>query len=346
MATVPALAPFSKENNPAVRVLTNGYTLSNLRTVLSVAKQNKFGVVAVNQRSPYIVQATLEAAWQERSPVIMECAESEAEYCNMPPERMSDLIHDGIEAMIKKYGYTVPVVVHQDHVQKDLSLIDRSAKAGFSSCEVDLSRLPIEENIKGCVSVIEKMHPLGISVEVEEGEIGFAESLKDMENVENYYTKVEDALKLVEATMPEALAVFVGNGHGNYVVEPKIGYERITEIAKAVEPYNVQVVLHGGSGLPPEAFNKAIAAGAVKFNYATSVSDILFKHFPKELIAEMEAIGKEKNRPLRKVLKFVEAKVDALPASVLDAAKKEMTDHIKFMMREAFYSNGKAALYQ
>lgn len=346
MTSIPSIAPFTKENNPHLRVLEGGYVLYNLRTVLGVAQKNKFGVVAINQRSPYIIKATLEAAWQEHSPVIMECAESETEYCNMPPERMSDLIHDGISAMIKKYGYTVPVVVHQDHVQKDLSLIDRSAKSGFSSCEVDLSRLPMGENIKGSSEIVRKMHPLGISVEVEEGEIGFADALKDMENVEKYYTKVEDAVKLVQATKPDALAVFVGNGHGNYLEAPKIGYERIREISDAIAPYEVPVVLHGGSGLPPSEFNKAVAAGAAKFNYATSVSDILFKHFPKELIAEMEAIGKEQNRPLRKVLKFVESKVDALDVSILNSAMQEMTDHIKHMMREAFYSNGRAELYK
>lgn len=345
MSQLPAIASFSKANNPYLRVLKQGYTLSNLKTVLGVARKNKFGVIAVNQRSPYIIQASLEAAWQEKSPIILECAESEAEYCNMPPERMSDLVHDGIEAMIMKYGYTVPVVMHQDHVQKDLTLIDRSAKAGFSSCEVDLSRLPLEENIQGCQNIIRKMHPLGVSVEVEEGEIGFAEALKDIENVEKYYTKLEDALALVEATYPEALAIFVGNGHGNYVEKPKIGYDRIRDIAKAVERYDVSVVLHGGSGLPPSEFQKAVEAGAAKFNYATSVSDILFRYFTPEIKEEMERVAKEKNRPFRKVLKFVEDRVDALDESILDAAKKEMTDHIRFMMREAFYSNGKAALY-
>lgn len=342
---IPPIVPFSKDNNPYLRVLDGGYTLCNLCTVLRMAKKNKFGVVAVNQRSPYIVKATLEAAWQEHSPVIMECAESEAEYCNMSPERMSDLIHNGIAEMIKKYGYSVPVVMHQDHVQKDLSLLDRSVKAGFSSCEVDLSRLPMEENIKGSLEIVRKMHPLGISVEVEEGEIGFADALKDMENVEKYYTKVEDALKLVEATRPDALAVFVGNGHGNYLEAPKIGYDRIREISEAIALYGVPVVLHGGSGLPPAEFNKAVAAGAAKFNYATSVSDILFKHFPNDLIVEMERIGKETGRPLRKVLKFVEPKIDALSPEILNAAMQEMTDHIKFMIREAFYSNGKAGLY-
>ena len=319
--------------------------MSNLKTVLSVAKKNNFGVIAVNQRSPHIIDATLEAAWQAKSPVIMECAESEVDYCNMPPERMSDLIHDGISSKIKKYGYSVPVVIHQDHVQKNLELIDRAVKAGFSSVEVDLSRLSLEENIAKSAEVVKKMHPLGISVEVEEGEIGFAEALKDVEHVEKYYTRVADALKLVEQTRPDALAVFVGNGHGNYVVEPKIGFDRIREISEAVEKYGAPVVMHGGSGLQPDVFNKCVKAGAAKFNYATSVSDIFFKHFPPELVAEMEAIGKEKNKPLRKVLKYVEDKVDKIPAGVLETAKNEMTHHIMFMMEKAFGSNGKAALY-
>ncbi len=328
-----------------MRVLEGGYTLSNLHRVLPVARENHFGVIAVNQRSPYIIKATLEAAWAERSPVIMECAESEAGYCNMQPERMSDLIHDGIAEMMRKYGYSVPVVMHQDHVQKDLSLIDRAAKAGFSSCEVDLSRLPMEENIKGSSEIVTKMHPLGISVEVEEGEIGFASGLKDMQNVENYYTRVEDAYKLVDATRPDALAVFVGNGHGNYEVKPKIGYDRIREIDQAIAEFGVQVVLHGGSGLPPEEFRKAIAAGAAKFNYATSVSDIFFRNLPAELIAEMEETGKAQGKPMRKVLDQFEARIDALDAVILGRAMQEMTAHISMMMREAFLSSGKAKLY-
>ncbi len=346
MPNIPPISAFNKASNPNVRVLDDGYSVSNLHTVLAVARNNNFGVIAVNQRCPYIIDSTLEAAWQEKSPVIMECAESEADYCNMPPERLSDLIHDGISAMKKKYGYSVPVVIHMDHVQKDLTIIDRAAKAGFSSVEVDLSRLPLDENIAKSSEVVAKMHPLGVSVEVEEGEIGFAEALKDIEHVENYYTKVADARKLVEATRPDALAIFVGNGHGNYLVEPKIGFDRIKEVNEAIKEFGVPIVLHGGSGLKPAVFNKCIDAGAAKFNYATSVSDILFKHFPKELTDEMEAIGKEKNKPLRKVLKYVEDKVAKLDKSIVDAAKKEMTEHMRYMMREAFRSNGKAALYK
>ena len=314
MVQIPAIAEFSKQNNPHVRELEGGYTLSNLKTLLGNARSGKYGVVAINQRSKYIVEATLEAAWRVKSPVICEIAESEAKYCNMWPERLSDLVHEGIVKMHKKYGYYVPVCIHMDHVQKDLSIVDRAVKAGFSS------------------------------VEVEEGEIGFADALADPNvdaNIESYYTKVEDAKKLCELTNPDALAVFVGNGHGQYLKEPKIGFDRIREIAEAVNPLGVQVVLHGGSGLSPEVFNKAIDAGAAKVNYATSISDIFFAALPKNLIDEMDAKAVELKTARRKVLDLFETKIDALGNDILNGAVEAMVEHIMMMMEKGFRSAGR-----
>jgi len=342
--SIPAIAEFSKKNNPNARELEGGYVLSNLKTLLAKAREGKYGVVAINQRSKYVVEATLEAAWQAKSPVICEVAESEAKYCNMWPERLSDLVHEGISKMYKKYGYYVPVCIHMDHVQKDLSIVDRAVKAGFSSVEVDLSKLSVEENGAKCAEIITKLHPLGVSVEVEEGEIGAADALADPNidaNIEKYYTKVEDAKRLCELTSPDALAIFVGNGHGQYLKEPKIGFDRIREIAEVVNPMGVQVVLHGGSGLAIEVFNKAIDAGAAKVNYATSISDILFVSLPESFIAEMDAKAKELNTARRKVLYLFEEKMDALDKAVLQGAVDAMAGHIIMMMERGFRSKGR-----
>lgn len=343
--TIPAIAEFSKANNPHVRELEGGYTLSNLKELLSKAREGGYGVVAVNQRSPYIITASLEAAWQSKSPLICEIAESESVYCNMAPQRLSDLLHEGIAKMYEKYGYYVPVCLHMDHIQKDLATVDRAVEAGFSSVELDLSKFPVEENAEKCIPVIQKVHPMGVSVEVEEGEIGAAGALADPNidaNIENYYTKTEDAKKLCELTRPDALAIFVGNGHGKYLKEPKIGFDRIKEIADAVEPLGVHVVLHGGSGLSPETFNQAIEAGAVKINYATTVSDIFFDHFPDELLKEIDAKAEEMGKPRRKVLDLFQDKIDAIPAETLQAAIDEMSGHIIMMMTRGFKSAGKA----
>lgn len=345
MADVSQCAEFSKANNSHARVFSDGSVFYNLRELLGTAKEHHFGVPAINCRSKYIVEAVLTAAWEEKSPVILEIAESEQKYCNMSPERLSDIVCQKIDTMIEKYGYSVPVCLHMDHVQKDLTMIDRAIQAGFSSVEADLSKLPLDQNIAKSREVVAKAHPFGVSVELEEGEIGAADALADPNldaNIEQYYTKAADAARLAKEGGADAIAIFVGNGHGQYLKEPRIGFERIREVSEAA---GISVVLHGGSGLKPEVFRKAIECGAAKFNYATTVSDILFQNFPTEFLAEMDAKAKELNTARRKVLYLFEAKIDALPAEILEKAKRGMEEHIRMMMREAFLSSGKADLY-
>lgn len=343
---IEALRPFSPDINSYVRTLKNGYRVSNLQTVLSVADSHRFGVVATNIRSRWILNAVLRAAWTRHSPVILEIAESEVSYCDMTPSRLSDLAHDGIEKMIKEHGYSVPVVLHHDHIKKDVDgCMQRTIEAGFSSLLVDLSEKPLSENIAKCTEVAEKVHPLGISLEIEEGEVGAASALADPkveEHIQDYYTKVADAEKLVSAVRPEAISFFVGNGHGVYLKAPHIGWDRIKEITEMARPYGAYGVLHGGSGLTSEDFNRAIHNGACKFNYATALSDIWFKFFPKSLTEKMEAFAKEKGKPLRYILNYFLPEVEKLDHREAEAA---IEDHVGMMMEKAFLSAGKAGLY-
>lgn len=340
------LAPFDIGNNPNVRILEGGYKLKNLNELLSVADEHKFGIPACNGRSKWIVEAVLDAAWELHSPIIVEIAESETKYCPMPPAMLSDIVHEGIEKRIKKHGYSVPVCLHHDHIQKDVDgCVQRSIDAGFSSLEVDLSKHSMEENIKKCVEVKEKIYPLGMSLEVEEGEIGAAEALSDPnleKNIEDYYTKVEDAVKLAEGVKPDALAFFVGNGHGVYLKEPHIGYDRIKEICDRIRPMGVYGVLHGGSGIAPGMFKRSVDAGARKFNYATALQNIWFKHFPQDLLEAMQAKTEEENKPFRKVLYLFQDEVAKLDHS---EAIHELKTHLKMIIPEAFMCDGKAELY-
>lgn len=343
MSDVPA---FSKDVNPNARVLAGGYTLFNLRQLLSVADDNNFGIPACNVRHEDIGDAVLDAAWELKAPIILEIAESETGYCPMMPDKLSDYTHNAIEERIKRYGYAVPVCLHHDHIQKDVDgCVDRAIEAGFSSVEVDLSKKDLQENIKKCYEVAEKIHPLGISLEVEDGEIGAASALADPEmekNIEQYFTKLETAVKLVEAVKPEALAFFVGNGHGVYLKQPVLGYERIKEICDRIRSMDCYGVLHGGSGISPDMFQKAVDAGARKFNYATSLQNIWFKYFPESLTEKMEQTAKEDGRPFRKVLyKFV----DEVNKLDMTEAKNEIKEHMKMMLTEAFNTANRAELY-
>jgi len=265
----------------------------------------------------------------------------------MMPERLASFVYSTIDRMVEKYGYTVPVCLHHDHIQKDVdACVERTISSGFSSAEVDLSKRPLDENIALCKPVADKLHPFGISLEVEDGEIGNADALADpdVENtIANYYSKPEDCKKLIEETGADAIAFFVGNGHGNYLKKPIIGYDRIKEICDAVRPLGAYGVMHGGSGLTPENFNDCVKAGARKFNYATAISDVWFKYFPEDLLARMDARGEEQGKPRRKVLDQFEEEWDKIDFT---EAEKAMTDHIAMMMRDAFMCSGKADLYK
>ncbi|MBT5016483.1 class II fructose-bisphosphate aldolase [Candidatus Peregrinibacteria bacterium] len=344
---LPELAELNKQNNPHLRVLPSGFHAINLRQMMSVADKHNFGVVAINQRNKYIMRATLEAAWKTKSPVILEIAESETSYCNMLPERLSDFAHEIIQEMIDKYGYSVPVGLHHDHVQKDTEgCTQRSIEAGFTSILIDLSKLSLEGNIAGCQEIAKKIYPLGVDLEVEEGvvhSVGSEEAEKVAADVENYYSKVDDMHKLMAETGGTGASCFIGNQHGIYKEEnPRIGYDRLKEIADSIRPLGAYPVMHGGSGLKPEQFQILVNNGARKINYATSIQNIFFKHTPQELLDRMDAKGEEMGRPRRKVYMLFEEEFDQLDHT---AAVEEMTDHIAMMMTEAFNSADKAQYY-
>lgn len=104
-------------------------------------------------------------------------------------------------------------------------------------------------------------HDLGIDVEGELGHIGSA-----AEGVSQEYTDVKEAVRFVEETNVDALAVMVGTAHGHYRQAPVIATDRIREIAQATA---TPLVLHGGSGVPDDQMIQAVKAGIRKVNFGT-----------------------------------------------------------------------------
>lgn len=84
----------------------------------------------------------------------------------------------------------------------------------------------------------------GVSVE---GELGHIGSTKDEKWAD--YTEVADAVKYVEGTGIDALAIMVGTAHGHYAKAPVLAIDRIAEIHAATDAH---LVLHGGSGVPDD----------------------------------------------------------------------------------------------
>jgi len=62
--------------------------------------------------------------------------------------------------------------------------------------------------------------------------------------------------------------VSIGNAHGQYTRLPRLDFDRLAEIHKAVR---APLVLHGGSGTPEPDIRKAISLGIAKINVATEL---------------------------------------------------------------------------
>jgi fructose-bisphosphate aldolase class II len=163
----------------------------------------------------------------------------------------------------------VDIAVHFDHgVSADN--IAKALEYGFTSVMFDGSLYPLEENIAKTREIIALAQKYDASVEGEIGVVGGSEGGTENHMIE--YTRPEDALTFFKNTNLDALAVAIGNAHGNYAVKPKLRFDIVEETAKLVD---VPLVLHGGSGLTDEDFRKAIRLGIRKVNIATSCYDAL-----------------------------------------------------------------------
>lgn len=234
--------------------------LTNLNEVLISAVQNGYGVGMFNCISLEMTEAVFAAAEKFRAPVIVGTAEI------LLPGASLETVADMILRRAKKSS--VPVVLHYDHGLTFEKCIE-AIKLGYTSIMYDCSTETYEENVREVTEIVKIAHSVGVSVEGELGHVGDNEGKGKLENPSDYYTDPQQALDFVERTGIDALAVAVGNAHGDYKFHPKLDFERISEIAEKVR---IPLVLHGGSGLTNDDFQEAIRRGVAKINIFTDIS--------------------------------------------------------------------------
>ncbi|WP_379947173.1 ketose-bisphosphate aldolase [Enterococcus devriesei] len=156
----------------------------------------------------------------------------------------------------------VPVVLHLDHGMTP-SIIKKAIDVGFTSVMIDASQDDFETNVKKTKEIIEYAHPRGVVVEAEIGHVGSGVNYENHEETDSQYTTVEDAVKFVEETNVDSLAISIGTAHGMYKGVPKINFDRLQEIASAIP---TPLVLHGGSSSGDENLNQCGLKGISKIN--------------------------------------------------------------------------------
>lgn len=232
-----------------------------------------YAVAQININNLEFVQAIIEAAEEERAPVILGASEGALKYMGLD--------YAVAIAQTAAERSSVPVMLHLDH-GPNLDWVLKAIRAGFSSVMIDASRLPLEENIALTKQVVDLCHSLDIEVEAELGRITGTDDDLTIDERMATLCRPEDAERFVGETHVDALAAAIGSAHGHYKGKPQLDFNRLSAIRKAT---GIPLVLHGGSGIPDDDVREAIGLGIAKMNINTDNQEV-FTEKVREVLQE------------------------------------------------------------
>ena len=232
--------------------------LVSMKEMLEKGKEQGYAVGQFNVNNLEYAQAILQAAEEEKSPVILGVSEGAGRYMGG-----FGVVVAMVDALMKAYGTTVPVAIHLDH-GSSFEACAKAIHAGFTSVMIDASHSPLEENIATTKKVVELAHFHGVSVEAELGTVGGQEDDVIADGV--IYADPAECKQLVDETHIDCLAPALGSVHGPYKGEPNLGFKEMEEISNLVD---MPLVLHGGTGIPTKDIQRAISLGTSKINVNT-----------------------------------------------------------------------------
>jgi fructose-bisphosphate aldolase class II len=277
-------------------------TGDNLVKLFEYCQKKNFAIPAVNCTSSSTVNAALEAARDQKTPIILQFSQGGAAF--YAGKGLSNTNQEAsiigaiagakhIRTVAKAYG--IPVVIHSDHCAKKLlPWLDGMIEADeeyykehgeplFSSHMIDLSEETKEENIRITHDYYKRLAKIKCWLEMEIGITGGEEDGVNNEDVDpsKLYTTPQDVWDVYKTLKPEgpyfSIAAAFGNVHGvykpgNVVLSPQLlgDYQRfVAEKVGDGNPKPVFLVFHGGSGSTQEEINTAVGHGVVKMNVDT-----------------------------------------------------------------------------
>lgn len=236
----------------------------SLSSIVDRAFDQRYGVPAINIFNDLTLEGVLAGAVEVNSPVIVQTSVKTVRSIGAPVlASMWRSMTAGIE---------VPVALHLDHCP-DRSVVTECLENGWNSVLFDASEMPVEENLRQTIEVVEEARRYGAQVE---GEIEAITGVEDDHGSDDEATRQSLAVSLdfIDKTGIDVFAPSIGNAHGSYKSTPVIDFDRVKDL---VEARSIPIALHGGSGLTSEQFQKLIALGCAKVNISTSLKETFMK---------------------------------------------------------------------
>jgi len=256
--------------------------LVSMKEMLKKAQAEKYAVGQFNINNLEWIQSILLATKEENSPVTLGVSEGAAKYMGG-----YETVVAMVTALVNTMEVSQPVAIHLDH-GTSFESCKAAIDAGFTSVMIDGSHHDIEENIAMTKEVVAYAATKGASVEAEVGTVGGEE---DGIIGGINYADPQECLRIVKEGGIDALAAALGSVHGEYVGEPVLGFDEMSEISELT---GAPLVLHGGSGIPEDQIKKAIERGHAKINVNTECQQVWAKAVREFVAADAKAYDPRK----------------------------------------------------
>ncbi len=278
------------------------------REAFARARNGHYALGAFNLDNQETLKAVVNAAKAMNAPVLVEVSKGEADALGL--DNVRDLVDN------YKADYGVEMYINLDHSPTVKDAI-AGITAGFECIHIDISQANHDATDKEIIAdtkeVVRAAKLTGALVEAEPHYFGGSSNLHtekiDFKQIEQFFTKPEEARKFVEETGIDTYAAAIGNLHGRYPVPKVLHLDLLKQIRAALD---CNISLHGGSGTPGHYFIEAVKIGVTKININSDMR-IAYRETLEKVLDENKteyAVVKLMDTVVEAVQKVVEAKID------------------------------------
>lgn len=243
------------------------------------AYEGGYAIGAFNVNNMEIIQGIVDAAKEEKAPLILQASAGARKYAN------AIYLRKMVEAAIEDSN--LPICLHLDHGDT-FELCKDCIDNGFTSVMIDGSHHSFADNIELTKRVVEYAHDHGVVVEAELGRLAGIEDAVNVSAEDASYTRPEEVEEFVGKTNVDSLAIAIGTSHGAYKFKPGQKPQLRFDVLEAVEKNlpNFPIVLHGASSVPQQ-FVKIINEHGGKMPDAIGIPEEMLRQAARSAVCKI-----------------------------------------------------------
>ena len=308
-------------------------SLVTTKEMFEKSMKEGYAIGAFNVNNMEIIQGIVEAAAEQKSPVILQASSSAIKYAKI------NYLMKMVEAAVEEHP-EIPIAIHLDH-GPDFETCKMCVDSGFTSVMFDGSKYDFEENIRLTKEVVDYAHAHGVVVEAELGKLAGIEDDVNVSASDAMYTDPEQAEEFVRRTGVDSLAIAIGTSHGAYKFkgEAKLRFDILKQIKERIP--NTPIVLHGASTVIPELVNMCNEYGG-NIPGAKGVPDEILHQASQSGVSKINVdtdLRLAMTAQIRKT--FVEDPSVFDPRKYLGPAREQIKETVQHKIRDVFGSSNK-----